>query len=142
MAVQRRWLWGPLVVGVLIGCSRSPEARPGTGAKECAQAYYAALIQKDWPKAYAALDPQDRRRYDFQDFSRLAQSYRSSLGFDPKAMHVRACEERSTEATAHVVLTGRTTTKERRYKDAVTLRRADDGWRVILPHYFGRANKR
>jgi hypothetical protein len=103
--------------------------------------YYEAILQQDWPKAYAALDPQSRGRFSQQQFSVLARNYRSSLGFEPEEIHVRACEEQGAEAIAHVVLTGRTGTQERRYKDAVTLRRGDDAWRLILPRNFGRAKK-
>ena len=131
-----------LVGGLLIGCSHSTGQSPGTGAKECAEAYYEALIQQDWPKAFAALDPQSQERCARQQFSRLAQSYRSGLGFEPDAVHVRACDERGTAATAHVVLTGRAGTKAHRYKDGVTLRLRDDGWRVVLPSNFGLGKKR
>ena len=142
MRVPGRWLLGLLVGGLLTGCSRSPDQPPGTGARECAQAYYEALIQQDWPKAYAALDPQSQRRCASAQFSRLAQSYRSGLGFEPDAVQVWACDERGVEATAHVVLTGRTATKGHRYKDAVILHRGDDGWRVVLPSNFGQGKKR
>jgi hypothetical protein len=126
---------------VLAGCSSSPQQPSGTGAKECVQAYYEALIQQDWLKAYASLDPQDQRRCNSHQFSQLARNYRSSLSFEPVAVRVWACEERDTEATAHVTLTGRGAKKEARYKDGVTLRRGDDGWRVVLPPNFGRANQ-
>jgi hypothetical protein len=139
---QRRWIWTLLVAVSLIGCGAVPEEPPGTGAKECVQGYFEALIQQDWPKAYAALDPQSQGRCNQQQFSQLARNYRSSLGFEPKTILLRACEERGTQATAHVVLTGRTTTQERRYKDAVTLRRGDTGWHVVLPSNFGRAKKK
>src|SRR5579883_1485099 len=142
MAVQRRSLWVLLVACLLIGCSRSPEQPPGTGARESTQAYYEAVIQKDWPKAYAVLDPQSQQRISSQQFSRLAQSYRTGLGFEPDAVHVRACEERGNDATAHVILTGRGGTKGHRYKDGLTLRRVGDGWRVVLPPNFGQASKR
>jgi len=127
---------------VLAGCSGSPQQASGTGAKECVQAYYEALIQKDWPQAYAALDPQDQRRCSSQQFGELARNYRNTLGFEPVAVRIWACEERGTEATAHVTLTGRAAKKESRYKDGVTLRRGDDGWHVVLPPNFGRANQR
>src|SRR5262245_41583968 len=142
MAVQRRSLWVLLIAGFLIGCNRSPEQPPGTGARESTQAYYEAVIHQDWPKAYAALDPQSKQRFSSQQFSRLAQSYRTGLGFEPDVVYIRACEERGTDATAHVVLTGRAGTKSHRYKDAVTLRRGDSGWRVVLPANFGQARKR
>jgi hypothetical protein len=142
MTAQRRSLWVLLIGGLLIGCNRSPEQWPGTGARESTRAYYEAVIQQDWQKAYATLDPQSQQRFSSQQFSRLAQSYRSGLGFEPDAIHVRACEERGTDATAHVVLTGQAGTKSHRYKDAVTLRRGDSGWRVVLPANFGQARKR
>ena len=142
MAMQRRSPFVLLVGGFLIGCSHSPEQPPGTGAKECAQGYYEALIRQDWPKAFACLDPESKKRSSSSQFSRLAQSYRSGLGFEPDTMHVRACEERGTDATAHVVLTGQAGTKSHRYKDAVALRRGDSGWRVVLPANFGQARKR
>ncbi len=142
MSVPGRWLLGLLVGSLLTGCSRSPERPPGTGAKECAQGYYEALVQQDWPKAYAALDPQSQKRCTSQQFSRLAQSYRSGLGFEPDAVKIWAWDERGAEATAHVVLTGRAATKGHRYKDAVTLHRGGDGWRGVLPPSFGQAKKR
>ena len=142
MRALRRWIVGLLAGGLLVGCSRAPEQLPGSGAKECVQVYYEAILQEDWPKAYAALDPQSRGRCSQQQFSQLARNYRASLGFEPEEIHVRACEERGKEATAHVVLTGRTATQDRRYKDSVTLHRGDDAWRVILPPNFGGAKKR
>jgi hypothetical protein len=142
MTVERCWLWGLLLGGVLTGCSGSPEQPPGTGAKECVQAYYQALVQQDWSKSYAALDPQTQKRCSSQQFTRLAQSYRTGLGFEPEAIHVLSCDERETEATAHVVLTGRAATKGHRYKDAVTLHKGDDGWRVVLPSHFGQGSRR
>lgn len=63
---------GLMLAGVLAGCSRSPQQPPGTGAKECVQGYYEAIIQHDWPKAYAALDPQSQGRCSSQQFSQLS----------------------------------------------------------------------
>ena len=140
MRRQRHWAWG-LFAGILLGCGQLPEESPATGAKECVLGFYAALIQKDWTRAYTFLDPQSQKRYSSQQFSRLAQNYRTSLGFDPERVQVRACEERGAEATAHVVLSGRAATHHRRYKDAITLRRSDD-WRVVLPANFGQGKKR
>ena len=141
MARQHRWAWGLVVGGVLLGCGRVPEETPGTGAKECAQSYFEALLRKDWPKAYALLDLPSQKRCRSPQFGRLAQSYYSHLGFGPEAVQIRACEERGTEATAHVVLIGHSAAHYRRYKDAITLRRSDD-WRVVLPANFGQARER
>lgn len=134
-----RWACGLLLLGALAGCSRAPERPPGTGAKETAQSYYEALLQKDWSKAYSTLHPSSRSRLSADQFARLAQKYLSRLGFEPVAVHIRAWDERDTEATVHVFLTGRATAKSHRYKDAVTLNRSDGSWGVILPAYFGQA---
>jgi hypothetical protein len=72
-------------------------------------------------------------------FARLAENYRSSLGFEPESVQVQICDERGTDATVHVVLVGHTAKQDRRYKDAATLQRGDDGWRIILPQNFGRS---
>lgn len=141
MRVQRHGVWGLLVGGVLVGCGPATEEPAQTGAKECLQGYYEALIRKDWPRAYGFLDARSQRRCGLQPFIGLAQRYHSQLGFEPEAVQVRACEERGAEATGHVVLTGRAGNHPRRYKDAVTLRRSE-GWRVVLPANFGQTRKR
>ncbi len=141
MAIRFRWAWGLLAGCALLGCNGVPEETPGTGAKECAQAYCDALIRKDWPRAYALLDLQSQKRCSSQQFTRLALSYRDHVGFEPETVQVQACEERAAEATAHLVLTGHTSGHHRRYKDAVTLRRTDN-WHVILPSNFGQTKKR
>jgi hypothetical protein len=141
MIGQRHWPW--LLIGsVLIGCSPRPEVPSGTGARECAQNYYQALVHRDWSAAYAVLDTDSRKRWRQAQYSQLAQDYCRELGFEPQAVYVRACEERDTEATAHVVLTGRSGARDQRHKDALLLRRGNDGWRVVVPPNFGRARKR
>jgi hypothetical protein len=138
-----RWLgWGLLTVGILAGCNRSSDTTQGTGAKERAQAYFEALIYRDWPQAYSVLDATSQKRCSVESFCRLAESYCIGLGFEPEMVQIRACEERGQDATAHVVLTGRNATKDYRYKDAVALRRGDDGWRVVLSSTFGQTKKR
>ena len=89
MRTAHRWTWGLLVGSVLVGCGSSPEELPGTGAKECAHGYFEALIQRDWPKAYALLESKSQKRCSSQQFSRLAQSYRDHLGFEPETVQVR-----------------------------------------------------
>jgi hypothetical protein len=65
------------------------------------------------------------------------QAQRRALRFEPEGIHVRSCEERATEAIAHVVLTGRGKSQARRYRDGITLRHTDEGWRVVLLQSFG-----
>jgi hypothetical protein len=131
-----------LIGGFLMGCGRVQEDFPGTGAKQCVLEFYQALIQQDWPSAYATLDPRNQKAHTPEQFSRLAQSFRGTLGFEPESIHIQACQEHGPEAMAHVVLTGRNADQERRFKDAVALRRGDEGWRITLPATFGRVKKR
>jgi hypothetical protein len=142
MRTPIHWLSGLLAGGIVIGCGSGTPAVAGTGATECVQAYFEALIQRDDARAYAVLDPLSQRKCNLRQFSELAAKYRSSLGFDPERVYVRGCEERDNEATAHVVLAGERTSQHRRFKDGLTLRRGNDGWRVVLPTNFGRTKKR
>jgi hypothetical protein len=134
----RLWAFLALLAGVC-GCSPTPAESPaGTGASEALKSYYEGLIRQDWQQAYRVLDPDNQKRWALQEFTRLAQAYRSSLGFEPEELHLQSCEEKGSEAIAHVILTGHNAVKEIRYKDAVVLRHGADGWRVVLPATFGR----
>jgi hypothetical protein len=121
-----------LLAAALTGCAGGPDTSPGGGARDAAVAYFDCLVRQDWPGAYAALDPESRHRCSPEEFSRWAQSYRASLGFEPERTQVRAASERDDEATVHVVLTGTAAGRQRRYKDAVRLRRGESGWEVVL----------
>ncbi len=124
---------GILCLIALSGCHRGPALPTGTGARETVQSYYQAILKRDWPAAYDLLDSASRKRCTSKQFVLLAQAYRRNLGFEPEQVHVQACEEESTVAFAHVVLSGRTATEARRYRDALTLHPSADGWRVVLP---------
>jgi hypothetical protein len=135
-------LLGALLAGsLLFGCSRVQDD-PGTGAKECVQKFFQAIIEEDWQRAYENIAPENQKVARLEQFTRLARGYRVSLGFEPAEIHIQACQENGSGAIAHVVLTGRKADQERRYKDAVTLRRYDAGWRIVLPKNFGRQSKR
>jgi hypothetical protein len=121
------------------GCGSPPPAPPDTGARAAVQAYFEALTRQDWDGAYRALDADSRSRCDLARFTQRARAYRRNLGFEPVAVHVRACEEHGAEATAHVVLTGSSASRARQYRDAVTLRCGPSGWGVVLPSRFGQA---
>jgi hypothetical protein len=138
MGVYRTSWVGLVLLAGLAGCNWAPAPPAGTGARETAQAYCEALVQRDWQQAYAALHPDSQKRCTQEQFTRLAQAYRRNLGFEPEEVQVRSCGERGTEAIAHVVLTGRASSQARRYKDGVTLRQTVEGWRVVLPPSFGR----
>lgn len=120
------------------GCG--PAADPGppdTGAREAARGFYRAVVQRDWARAYAALDPGSRKGCSEGEFVRRGEAYRRHLGFDPTEVRVPTCAERGDEATARVELTGPGAGRHH-FKDAVTLRRHDGRWRVVLPPRFGK----
>jgi hypothetical protein len=100
------------------------------------------VLHQDWQQAYASLDASSRRRWGAEPFARLARQYRRGLGFEPDAVRVRSCEEHGDEAVAHVLLTGRAASGARHYRDALTLKRDSDGWRVVLPPRFGETGGR
>jgi hypothetical protein len=129
------WL---LTAVLLSGCGSAP-GPAGTGAQETVQGFYEAILRQDWTGAYAAVHPENRARCGAEQFSRLAQSYRRGFGFEPDAVHVRSCEEHEKEAIAHIAFSNRGGPGRRYYRDAVTLRRTEAGWGVVLPANFGRA---
>jgi hypothetical protein len=104
--------------------------------------YYEAVLRQDWGRAYTTLHAESRARCSAEQFTRLAQSYRRDLGFEPEEVHVRSCEEHGTEAVAHVMITGRSEGKQRHYRDAVTLRQSGSQWGIVLTSGFGRSPSR
>jgi len=121
-----------LAVVALVGCGRTPE-QTGTGAREAAQAYYDALIRQDWPQAYAVLQSESKKQCSQEQFTRLAKQYRANLGFEPTTVHIRACEENGSDAIAHVTIGG-----PKQFRDAVSVRKDGDAWRILLSSKFGR----
>jgi hypothetical protein len=107
-----------LLLAAAIGCSSKPPPMD-TGARAAALGYYEALLRQDWSGAYQTLHPDSRSRYSLAQFTRLARTYRQDLGFEPEYVQVRSWQERGEEATVHVVLSGRTATQERRYKETL-----------------------
>jgi hypothetical protein len=130
----------PLVFLVMCGCGVAPSPKD-SGARAAAQTFYEALLSQDWPRAYDALHPDNRARYNLAQFTNLARTYRQSLGFEPIAVHIRSCDEHGAEATVHVVLTGRSGARARQYKDALILRTSAVGWGAILPPRFGQTRR-
>ncbi len=131
-----RALAGLCLLGAAVGCG-GPSPPAGTGAREAAEAYYDALLRRDWSAAYDRLHPESRARWGLARFTKLAEQVRGNVGFEPERVRVRSCEERGDEAVAHVVWLGRG-----RYEDGVTLRRTDGGWGVVLPQNFGHRRTR
>lgn len=131
------WLGGVLA---LAGCG--PASPPvGTGARAAVVAYYEALMERDWSRAYAALHPDVRNQWSESEFAVRARHYYERLGFVPEKLQVRSCEEQGGRGVAHVVLVGHTAARpqrSRQARDAVILQTADDEWGIVLPRDFGR----
>jgi hypothetical protein len=138
--MQRRgWHWlAGWVVAAALGCGGAT-THNRTGAEEAAHGYYEALLHQDWPRAYAVLHPDSRKRFTGEQFARLAQAQRKRLGFEPQEVKVRSCEEHGSSAVAHVVLLGPASAKRHTFQDAVALRQGPAGWAVVLPPRFGEA---
>ena len=120
------------------GCGPGgPPAPAGTGAREAAQRYFEGVAREDWAAAYDTLTPDSRARVGADRFARLGQEYRKGLGFVPSAVRVNASDEHGDDAVAHVTLSGRGGHRHQ-FKDAVTLKRVGEGWRVVLSPTFGK----
>ncbi len=138
--------WHRTAIGALVGaallagCSGPADrsTRVKTGAEDKAREFFTALMKRDWVAAYQCLDQQSKAAHTERQFAQLAEAYCRSLGFEPDEVIVQSCDERGTEATAHVNLKGGSGTSARYHKDAVGLRHGPSGWCVLLPAKFGR----
>jgi hypothetical protein len=139
--LYRRWTWALAVALAAAGCHRAPARPAGTGARQVAQDYGTALLRRDWERAYGLLDAECRARCSEEVFARLAEGYRSGLGFEPQEIHLGACQEQGGEAVAHYTFNGWEAGRHRKYKDAVRLRKNDAGWGVVFGANFGRVPK-
>lgn len=131
----------PLSIGIalLTGCGASVPPRADTGAKQAASDFFSAIIDRDWTRAFELLAPESQAT-GAEAFTKLAESYRTFLRFEPKSVSIRTCEERGDEATAHLNITGVSKDgKSQTYRESILLRRVDDGWRVIPSSRFGKA---
>jgi hypothetical protein len=139
-----QWSLPLAALAALAGCNRSPAPQAGTGAEETAKQFYEAFVLKDLSRAYALLDPAGRNHYSEQQFNDLAVRQLNAMGFEPREVYVRPCEEHGTEAVAHIVVTGQATSRQRSYfyKDAVMMRRDGGGWGVVLSPRFGQRTDR
>jgi hypothetical protein len=118
---------------LLVGCGRTPEAPSVTGAEQVVREYYEALLRRDWPAAHALLLPESRRKCRPEAFAERGRRFFRKLGFEPKELRVRSCEEHGDEAVAQVVLTGSKGGKQHSARDGLRLRRGETGWGVVLP---------
>ena len=135
----RRLLVIVLACGILPACRKADAPPVGTGAREVVTKYFEALSQQDWPTAYALLHADTQKQQDRSAFERSAQAYRDRLGFPLGKVTVRSCDELGEKAIAQVLLSDATGSVKNRYRDGLVLRRAPDGWRIVLPENFGQA---
>jgi hypothetical protein len=122
---------------VIAGC-HAPLLPADTGSRDAVRGYFQAIIRQDWALAHAALDRESRSRCPRDEFADLAARYRVGLGFQPEEVRLRSCEEQGERAVAQVLIRGRAGQRRRLFKDAVTLRRDEGKWGVVLPARFGR----
>ena len=124
---------------VSCGCGgEKPTPIVATGAKDAAVEFFGGLTTSDAQRAYGVLDGESKQRVSATQFSPLVQAYSRKLGYRVERVHISSCEEREESATAHVVLIGHSAGHSRRFEDAVTLRRRDGHWGIVLPVNFGR----
>jgi hypothetical protein len=135
--VSYRWLAWPLLACLLLaGCGRSPPPA-GTGAEAVARRYAAALLRQDWAGAHAALHPESRAWCRVEQFARRGQDHRRGMGFEPRSVRLRSCEERGEDAVARFAFAGSSPGRQRFFKEAVVLRLSPEGWGVVLSPRFG-----
>jgi hypothetical protein len=123
------------------GCAKKDRpAAADTGARAAVRVFYEALIARDWPRAYAALHPDERARSSEEQFAARAQAHSRRFGFAPTRLTVRSCEEAGDTAKAHVIIAGAGPGKHE-FRDALTLHKGPPGWGVVLPSTFGAAER-
>jgi hypothetical protein len=132
------WRRLPALLVLLAGCGSPPATVPDTGSRAATQGYFDALVHQEWGTAYSALEPESRRSCAEDSFGVRAKTWWQGLGFPPKAVRVRSCDEQGDRAIAHVVILGHDGVRQR-FKEAVTLQRGPGGWAVVLPPGFGQA---
>ncbi len=116
----------------MCGCQGESRTVAGTGADKAVRTYFEAIIKQDWNGAYAVLHPETQKKLSLDQFTAKSQQYRSKLGFVPTEVHVQSCTERSSDAVAHLTLTGLPLGKKHSFKEGVTLRRTENGWGMVL----------
>jgi hypothetical protein len=124
-----------VLLAAFCGCRRSPPAA-ASPSQTVAESYCSALLRNDTPAAYAQLDAESRKRCPPDRFAQLLPLEIGKFGFAPAACRVQSCAARGATAIAHVVFTG-PPGSNRRYQDAITLRRIGNEWKIVLPEKFG-----
>jgi hypothetical protein len=125
-------------LAALAGCGTNPAAPPDTGAAAAARAFFEALARHDTKAAHDVLDDDSRARVSLDRFKPLADGWARQVGFPVERVTVTRCEEQGDDATARVELAGKAAGHGRRFKDAVTLKRRDGRWGVVLADTFGK----
>ena len=127
-----------VAVIALGGCSAAPEpARPDTGSRHAAGAFFTAIAVKDWAAAFNVIHPDSRQSLTMASFTTRAKSYRQALGFEPGQVRVGLCEEQGDTANAHITISDSRDSKKHRYREAIAVRRGPAEWGVIVPPNFG-----
>lgn len=126
-----------LLLTSIVGCgSGSSTSTIDSGSREVVRRFDEALIQKNWPEAYALLHPESVRSLTQAEFTRRAEQYRRGWGFEATRVAIRTCEEHGETASARVTFHGPGTHRHQ-YEDNVFLKRHQDQWRIVLSPKFG-----
>jgi len=126
-----------LLCVALAGCGSGAKTASDTGARQCVIGFGEALLRHDWTAAHDLLHPESKKRLALQSFTAAARAYLRDMGFTADTLGLRACEEREGEATGHVIFSGRAEGKSRRYRDALVMKKTDEGWGIVLPASWG-----
>lgn len=129
-----------LAVLATAGCGRN--AAPTVAeSRTTARAFYEAVVREDWPAAFAMVDAEAQARLGADGFAELGRRHCAGFGFSPVAVEVRSCDETGDQATAQVIVTGKSEAKRRRHRDVVALHKGPAGWRVVLKEGFGQGRR-
>ncbi len=131
-----------MVLFASCGCGvEKPTPVHDTSAKDAVAEFFGGLTKGDAQKAYDTLDAESKQRVSTTQFNTLVQGYSRKVGYKVARVHISSCEQGEETATAHVVLIGHSAGHSRRFEDAITLRRREGRWGVVLPANFGRNSK-
>jgi hypothetical protein len=127
---------GAMLCVALTGCRTSTTTARPIETRTTALAFFQAIANQEWDKAYEMLHADDRGQMTRAQFAERGKRYRHNLGFEPVGVRIQAFDEQGEHATVHLTLSGRGESHHV-YKDAITLRKTPSGWAVVLPARFG-----
>jgi hypothetical protein len=117
------------------GCRHVPPP-PEPPSWAVVESFCQALVQKEWARAYTLLDPESQKRCPQQRFAQLGPLEIDKFGFVPESCRVQSCQQREGTGIAQVDYCS-SPTKNRRYRDTLTVRQNGAEWKIALSGNFG-----